>query len=236
MESSQLYRPSRCRYRTYLCVEANYPGSWWIVQGPELKYAKLRPYQIPWYFVCTKAMVISKGSYGLGESRNVMPQSVQIPYLPLRGSKVPRFMGGSIGPRMEICETSALPIPMVPRFHQCNGYIKRKPRAWRVQKCIVLVGADTVLTSAWKECTPFHGGQDRTQNWIMGNFGFTNPHGTAFAPKQWLYEKEATGMEISKLYRPSRCRYRTYHCGEAKNLVSWGVVQGTEWKYAKLRP
>ena len=59
---------------------------------------------------------------------------------------------------MEILETSALPIPMVPRLHQGNGYIKRKLRAWRVQKCIVLVGADTVLTAAWKQSTPFHGG------------------------------------------------------------------------------
>ena len=67
-------------------------------------------------------------------------------------------MGGSIGPRMEICETSVLPIPMVQRLHQSNGYIKRKLRACRVQKCIALVGADTVLTTAWKQSTPFHGG------------------------------------------------------------------------------
>ena len=37
---------------------------------------------------------------------------------------------------------------MVPRLNQCNGYIKRKLRAWRVQKCIALVGADIVLISA----------------------------------------------------------------------------------------
>ena len=43
----------------------------------------------------------SKGSYGHGESKNVLSLSVQIPSLPLRGSKVPRFMGGSLGPRME---------------------------------------------------------------------------------------------------------------------------------------
>ena len=30
------------------------------------------------------------------------------------GLKLTSFMGGSIGPRMEICETSGLPIPMVP--------------------------------------------------------------------------------------------------------------------------
>ena len=32
----------------------------------------------------------------------------------------------------------------------------------------------------------------------MRNFGPINPHGTAFAPKQWLYQKEATGIESSK--------------------------------------
>ena len=158
-----------------------------VVQGPEWKYAKLRPYQSPWYRVCTKAMVISKGSYGHGEFKNVLPQLVQISYLSMRGRKVPRFMGGSIGPRMEICETSALPIPMVPRLHQSNGYIKRKLRAWRVRKCIALVGADTVLTTAWKQSTPFHGVQYRAQNGNMRNFGPTNSHGIAFAPKQWLY-------------------------------------------------
>ena len=153
-----MYCPTRCRHRTHHCMEANYPVSWGVVEVPEWKYAKLRPYQSPWYRVCTKAMVISKGIYGHGESKNVLPKSVQTPYLPLRGSKVPRFMGGSIGPRMEICETSVLPIPMVPRLHQSNAYMKRKVRAWRVQNCIVLVGADTVLTTALKQSTPFHGG------------------------------------------------------------------------------
>ena len=364
MESSKMYCPSRCRYRTDQLGARNYPVSREVVQGPEWKYAKLRPYQSPWYRVCTKAMVISKGSYGHGEFKNVLPQlvqisylslrgrkvprfigvvqgrewkyakirshqspwysvciktmviskgsyghgefknvlpqSVQIPYLPLRGSKVPRFMGGSIGPRMEICATSALPIYMISRLHQSNGYIKRKLRAQRVQKCIALVGADTVLTSWGPETTPFQGrqyraqngnmrnfgptntqgtafepkqwsyqkeatgmesskmyylswcryrtyhcvaakypvswGQYRAQNGNMRNFGPTNPHGTAFASKQWLYQKEATGMESSKMYCPSRCRYRTYHCVEAKYPVSWGVVQGPEWKYAQLRP
>ena len=236
MESPKMHRPSLCRYRTYHCVEAKYPVSWGAVQGTEWKYAKFRPYQSPWYRVCTKAMVISKGSYGNGEFKNVLPELVQISYLPLRGSKVPRFMGGSIGPRMEIRETSALPIYIILRLHQSNGYIKRKLRAWRVEKCIALVGADTVLTSWGPETTSFQGRQYRAQNGNMRNFGPTNPHGTAFASKQWLYQKEATGMESSKMYGPSRCRYRTYHCVEAKYPVSWGVVQGPEWKYAKLRP
>ena len=70
----------------------------------------------------------------------------------------PVSIGGNIGSRKEICENSGLPIPMVPRLHQSNGYIKRKLREWRVQKCIALVGADTVLTSAWPQTTPCHGG------------------------------------------------------------------------------
>ena len=81
---------------------------------------------------------------------------MHIRYLPVRGRKVPRFMGGCIGPTMEICGNSGIPILMVQRLHQSNGNIKRKIRAWRVQKCITLVGADTVLTSAELQSTPFH--------------------------------------------------------------------------------
>ena len=158
MESSKMYCPSQCRYRTYQCVAPNYPVLWGLVKGPEWKYAEFKAYQCPWYHVYTKALFISKGSYGHGEFKNVLPLSVQIPYLAVRGCKLPRFMGSSIGPILEICETSALPIPMVPRLHQSKGYIKRKLWACRVQKCIPLLGADTVLINSWLQTTPFHGG------------------------------------------------------------------------------
>ena len=88
----------------------------------------------------------------------MLPWSVQIPYLPVRGHKIPLLIGGSIEPKMEICGILGLPILMVLRFHQSNGNIKRKLRTWRVQKCITLVGGDTVLTSAGPQYTPFHGG------------------------------------------------------------------------------
>ena len=126
-----------------------------------------------------------------GELKNVMLLSVQIPYLPVRCRKLPRFMRVSIGPRMEICESSGLPIPMVPCLHQTNGYIKRKLGEWRAQKCIAIVGADTVLTSAGPQTIPFHGGQHRAKNGNMRNFGQTNSHGTAFAPNKWLHQKES---------------------------------------------
>ena len=103
-------------------------------------------------------MVKSKGSYGHGEFKNVLPLSVQIPYLPGRDRKVPNFMGGSIRPITQICGISGLPIPMVPRLHKSNGNIKKKLRECRVQKRITLVGADIVLISAGSQSTTFHGG------------------------------------------------------------------------------
>ena len=146
-----------------------------------------------------------------------------------------RVMGGSTGSTKEISEISGLPIPIVQHLHQCNGYIKRKLRAWRVQKFIALVGTDIALTSAEPQTTPCHGGQFRVHQGNMRNFGPTNTHGTASAPMQWLYQKEATGMESSKMYCPSRCRYRNHQCGAANYPVSFGAVQGPPRKYAKLR-
>ena len=83
---------------------------------------------------------------------------MQIPYLPVRGRKVPHFIGGSIRPRMEKCGISGLPIRKVPCLHKSNGNSKRKLRTWRAQKCITLVGADTILTSVGPQRSPFHGG------------------------------------------------------------------------------
>ena len=94
---------------------------------------------------------------------------------------------------------SGLPIITVPRLHQSKGNIERKLRAWRVEKCITPVGADTAFTSAGPQSTQYHGGLYRAENGNMRNFGPTNPQGTAFPPKQWSHEKEATGMESSKI-------------------------------------
>ena len=127
-----------------------------------------------WYRIFTKAMVIVKGSYVYGELKNVMVCSVQKTYLPVRDHKVPHFMGGSTGPRIEVCEISGLPIPMVQHLHQSNGYINRKLRIWRGQKCDALVGAESVHTSTGLQTTPFYGGHYRDQNGNMRNFSLTN--------------------------------------------------------------
>ena len=140
------------------------------------------------------------------------------------GRKLPHFMGSSIGPRMEICELSGVSILIAPRLHQRNGYIKRYQRVWRAQKCIALVSIQTVLTRAGAQTTPFHGGQYWAENGNLRKFVPTNPQGTVFAPKQWLYQKEATGIESSKMYCPTWCRNRTYQCGAANYPVSKRAV------------
>ena len=131
-----------------------------------------------------------------------------MPYLPVRNRQLTHFMGGSIGPRMEICENSGLPILMVPRWHQSNGYIKSKLRVWTFQNCIALVGADTVLTRAGPQTTPFLRGQYRAQNRNMRNFGPTNPHGTA-VQSSW-YRVYTKTMVISE---------GSYGYGEFKNVL-----------------
>ena len=292
---------SLCRYRTYHCVAAKYPVSWGVVQGTEWKYAKLRPYQSPWYRVCTKELVISKGSYGHGDFKNVLPQSVQKPYLQLRGSKVPRFIWGQyraqnenmrtfshtnshgivFAPKQWLYEKEATSMdsskmyyPRRCRYRTDQFGARKYPVSWgvvqdtewkyaklqpyqfpwyRVYTKAMIISKGSYGHGEFKIVSPqsvqipylplcgskvprLMGGQYRAQNVNMRNFGPTNPHGTAFAPKQQLYQKEVTGMESPKMYFPSRCRYRTYHCVEAKYPVSWMVVQGPEWKYSKLRP
>ena len=115
------------------------------------------------------------------------------------GPQTTPFLGVQYRLEMEICEVSGLPIFPVLRLHQSNGYLKTKLRVWRIQKYIALVRGKAPPTCAGLQSTPFHGWQARAENGNMRNFGPSNPHGTTLAPKQWLYQKEATGMESSKM-------------------------------------
>ena len=67
-------------------------------------------------------------------------------------------------------------------------------------------------------------GRYRTKNGYIRNFVHPNHHGTAFAPKQWLYQNEATGMESSQMCCPRRCRESTYQCRVVKYPATWGAV------------
>ena len=115
---------------------------------------------------------------------------------------------------------------MVPCLHQGNIYTKRKLREWTDHKCICipLVGAKTILTCAGRQTTTSRGRQYRAQNGKLRKFGWNNRHGTVFASRQYLYQKEATGMERPEMYSASRCKNPTYLCGPSNYHVSREAV------------
>ena len=138
----------------------------------------------------------------------------------MRAVKIPRLEGGSIEPRTESCVFCDGPISMVPCFHQGNIYTERKLRVWRDQKCILLVGAITPLNYAGRNNTHSRGSQYRAQNGKLGKLGRTFCHCTVFAPRKYLYQKEATGMERQEMYSVSQCNNPTYLCWTSKYPVS----------------
>ena len=127
----------------------------------------------------------------------------------MRAVKIPRLEGISIGPSTESCINCDGPISMVQFLYKGNIYIKRKLRVWRDQKRIVLVGAITPLNCAGRHNTPSRGRQNRAQNGKFGKLGRTYGHGTVFAPRKYLYQKEATGMERPEMYSVGRCNNPT---------------------------
>ena len=72
-------------------------------------------------------------------------------------------------------------------------------KVWRVQKCIPLVGAKTALTCAGLQTTPSHVSLYKSENGNLRTSGSTFWHGTAFVPKQCLYQKEATGTDLQSI-------------------------------------
>ena len=109
-----------------------------------------------------------------------------------------------------ILRKSGSTFAMVPCVHQSNVYIKRKLQLWRVQKSIPLVGAKTALICTGRQTTPYHVSQYRDENGNLRKSVSKFRHGTMFAPKQCLYQKEAKGMESLKTHSSSRCKNRTY--------------------------
>ena len=131
----------------------------------------------------------------------------------MRAVKIPRLEGGSIGPRTESSVNWDGPMTMVPCLHQGNIYTKRKLRVWKDQKCNMFVGAITPLNCGGRHSTPSRVRQYRAQNGKFGKLGRTYGHGTVFAPRKYLYQNVASGMERPEMYSFSRCNNPTYLCG-----------------------
>ena len=77
MENPKILLPSRCNKRTWRYCSANNPDSCTACKADNGNLAKLRSCRSQWYRVCTKAMFISKGSYGYGEPKNAIAFSMQ---------------------------------------------------------------------------------------------------------------------------------------------------------------
>ena len=125
---------------------------------------------------------------------------------------------------MEICGTSGLPILMVPRLHQSNGNIKRKLRAWRVQKYITLVGADIVLRSAGPQSIPFHGGSIWPRMEISGNSCLPILMVLRFHENNINIKRELRAWRVQKCITLVGADTVLTSAGPQSNPISWVVV------------
>ena len=86
-------------------------------------------------------------------------------------------------------------------------------------------------------CGPSKYPVSREAVWVTnGNLiklGRTYRHGTVFAPKKYLYRKEATGVERPETYSTSRCNNPIYLCGPSKYPVSREAVLAENGKLRK---
>ena len=114
--------------------------------------------------------------------------------------------------RTESCAYWGRYIALVPCLHQGNIYIKRELGVWRIQNCIPLVGAKTPLTCAGRQTTPSQGRRYRAENGKLSKFGMIYCLGTVCAPRQYLYQKTARGMERPEMHSFSRCKNHSYLC------------------------
>ena len=154
--------------------------------------------------------IYNKQNYGYGETRNVFPYSVQKPFLPVRAVKVPHVKGVGVRPRTQTCVNWSGRITMVLCLYQGSIYIKRKVRVRRDKKCILLLGAQIPLTCVGRQTIPSKGRRCRVDTGNLRKLGWTYCHGTVFAPRQCLYQKEGTGVERREMYSPSRCKNLCY--------------------------
>ena len=113
--------------------------------------------------------------------------------------KLPVIIPRRVEPTVQICRNSGLPSAMIPCLHQSNLYIKRKLREWRTQKCNTCFGAISLPRSTDLANHRFQAAPYRADSANLRKLGATFRLGTVFAPNQYLYGKEATGMESPKM-------------------------------------
>ena len=142
---------------------------------------------------------ISKGSYGEGDHKNVNCKSMQKAYGPVRACKLPGFMQRRIGLSMKIWVNSGITIAMVPCLHQSNVISKGSCGKGEPKNANPESVQKSVLTCTGVQTTRFHAAPYKADNENLRKFEATYRHGTMFAPKQYLFQKEAVGKENSQM-------------------------------------
>ena len=132
---------------------------------------------------------------------------MQKPLLPVLADKLPRLKGGGIGTRTETCVNSGGSIALVPCVQQGNIHTKRQSGVWRVQNFIPLVGANPPLYCGVSQTTMSEGRRYKAENGTLSKLGRIYRLGTVLAPRQYLYQRTAMGMERPEMY--SFSRYKT---------------------------
>ena len=84
------------------------------------------------------------------------------------------------------------------------------------------------------QTTRFHVAPYMVVNGNFRNFGANFRHSTVFAPKQCLYQKEATEMESLKLGYFGRCKTRTSQYGPPNYPVSCSAVYAINGNFRKF--
>ena len=129
-------------------------------------------------------------------AKNVILVSVQKAHFAVQTCNEPCFMQPRIGPTVQICVNSVLPIAMVTCLNQWNVYIKRKLRVCTAKKNAIFVSLQkTPPRSTGLQRTQFHAAPYRADSTNLREFGATYRHCTVFAPKECLYQKEAKGKQ-----------------------------------------
>ena len=135
----------------------------------------------------------------------------------------------------QICGNTGLPLAKVPCLHQRNIYKKRKLRKWSAQKLTLCFSANSPPRSTDRQSTRVHAAPFRSDFAKMRKHGTTLWQGTVSAPNQYLYEKEATGMESPIIESLLQCKQPTSPYGPLKHRCSCSAVKGRQCEYAETR-
>ena len=88
---------------------------------------------------------------------------------------------------------------MVPCLHQRNIYIQKKLQVWKEQKCIPQSDAETPLTCAVRQTTPFYGRWYRAKYGNLRKLGWTYHHGTVLHQENVYIKREL------RVWREQKC-------------------------------